>query len=222
MSNILNKIKLFVILFCLRALKSKMVNSFVLTPEYFKLPENGELACEPGVENRYNRAFESVDPNFSVNKDDKSDGVIRYEVNGDILFYGIQECKRSDNKRESIYSRLVQSLAYIFLWVEKYPELKQKFKFVILPTDKIINVVYLDDLLNSTFWVWFSLYYDVHRNTRYGKNNTKGSPSTFYAKSPDVQVLIQEYIDRLRIAEYKVGQELDFKIVVEEILDNCL
>ena len=213
---------LFVILFGLEAFKFKMTSSFILTPEYFQLSENGKLACEPGVENRYNRAFEGVDPNFSVNKDDKSDGVIRYKVGEEIKFYGIQECKRSDNKKESIYSRLAQSLVYIFLWIEQYPELKQKFKFIILPTDKVINIVYLDRLLDSVFWTEFCFYYDCHRNTRYGKAKTKGSASNFYTYSYDVRALIMDYFNRIRISEYQIQEEFDFKIVVEEILNNCL
>lgn len=192
-----------------------MINSFVLTPEYFNLPENGNLVKESGIENRFDRAFEKVDPHFSVNKDDDSDGVIRYELDGKILFYGIQECKRSCNKNDSIYSMFAQSLAYVFLWLKQYPELKPLFKFVFLSTDKAVNIVYLDKILNSEFWWQFGFFYEKHRDS-------KGSPSNFYRNSPGVRALIADYINRFDIKSYVIGNSLDFKTVVEEILNNCL
>ena len=66
-----------------------MLNSFIITPEYFTLPETGKVVRESGIEDRYIRAFEKVDAHFSINKDDNSDGVIRYcnEDNKILFFY---------------------------------------------------------------------------------------------------------------------------------------
>lgn len=196
-----------------------MVSSFIITPEYFKTPEDGKIARESGIENRYNRALERTDPGFTVDKDDWSDGVIRYTVDGEIKFYGIQECKRLKTSN-SIYERIVQGLAYVATWLSKYPELKSKFKVLVLPTEKFIDILYLDNLLNSSFWAEFCFYFDVHKNTRYGKD--KGSASNFYSKSPDVVALIMDYKDRFCGSHRVIDEELDFKEVTEEILSNCL
>lgn len=191
-----------------------MVSSFILTPDYFKLPENGELARESGIENRYNRALERTDSHFTVDKDDWSDGVIRYTVEGEVKFYGIQECKRL-KKANSIWERLVQGLSYVYTWLEQFPELKPKFKVLILPTEKFIDVIYLDNLLNSVFWTEFGLYYQAHRSR-------KGSACDFYKKSNDVRSLIMDYSARLCGTHRVLDKELDFKEVTEEILKHCL
>lgn len=191
-----------------------MVSSFILTPDYFKIPENGVLARESGIENRYNRALERTDPNFTVDKDDWSDGVIRYTVNGEIKFYGIQECKRLKTN-SSIWERITQGLSYVFSWLQQYPELKNKFKVLILPTEKYIDILYIDNLLNSSFWTEFCFYYNIHRSK-------KGSASNFYQSSPDVRALIMDYKNKFCGSHRILQEELDFKEVTEEILKNCL
>lgn len=193
-----------------------MLNSFIITPEYFTLLETGKVVRESGIEDRYIRAFEKVDAHFSINKDDNSDGVVRYcNEDNKILFYGIQECK-VHSRRGSIMERLVQSLAYVYDWINPKPELKPKFKFVHLPTEKESVIVYLDNLFGSMFWTEFTFYYELHKSK-------KGcSASNFYKNSADVRVLISDYISRFRISCYDINNELDFKEVISEILNNCL
>ena len=190
------------------------MNSFIITPDYFKLPEDGKLVRESGIENRYNRALERTDDHFTVDKDDRSDGVIRYTVNGEIKFYGIQECKRLA-RTNSIWERITQGLFYVCNWLEIYPELFKKFKVLVLPTEKFIDIIYINNLLNSSFWTQFKFYYHEHKLK-------KGSASNFYKQSADIRALIMDYAPRLNITRKEIGQELDFKIVTEEILRNCL
>lgn len=191
-----------------------MVSSFIINSDYFKLPENGKLARESGIENRYNRALERTDPHFTVDKDDWSDGVIRYTVNNEVKFYGIQECKRLVSTN-SIWERITQGLFYVYSWLRKNPELLQKFKVLILPTEKYIDIIYLNDLLNSSFWNQFCFYCEEHKLK-------KGSASNFYKESSDVRALIMDYSKRLIGSRREIKGELDFKEVTEEILNNCL
>lgn len=191
-----------------------MVKSFILTPEYFMLPETNKVARETGIEDRYKRAFSETDSNFSLFKDDYSDGLVRYVANDEIQFYGVQECKRSDNS-DVYYSRIVQALAYVYTWTLKYPKSLSKFKVLILPTEKQIDIVYVEDLLKSTFWTEFCFYYSEHRRT---KGN---SASNFYRKNQDVRALICDYINRIPASHYAIGRGLDLKIVITEILEHC-
>lgn len=192
-----------------------MPNSFFLTPEYFEKPEDKLTARETGIEDRYKRAFIATDEHFSLYKDDYSDGLLRYTVNNNVLFYGVQECKLA--KTSDIFmSRIVQALAYISDWTNKFPKTLSKFKVLILPTEKRIDLIYVEDLLQSAFWPEFKFYYSEH------KRKAKMSASNFYKNSPDVSVLIREYIDRIPKSCYEIGRKLDLKIVTEEILKNCL
>ena len=194
-----------------------MVNSFIITPRYFTNPEvPGKRVRESGIEDRYKRAFEKTDNHFIIYKDDWSDGVIRYTVDNEIKFYGIQECK-VDNTRSSFYARLTQGLAYIAQWVNQYPKIKEKFKVLILPTEKKIDIVYVENLLNSSFWSEFTFYYSEHR-----QKNIGNSASNFYEKSLDIQSLIWQYHERFKVSHRIIGRSLDLKEVTEEILQNCL
>lgn len=192
-----------------------MINSFRITPDYFKLPEDNKVARESGIEDRFKNAFVATDSNFSLYKDDYSDGLLRYTVNNEILFYGIQECKRA-NSSDVYYSRIVQSLAYVCDWTSKYPEVLNKFKVVILPTEKQIDILYIGELIKSAFWPEFCFYYSEHKLI---KGN---SASNFYKRNLDIQALISDYIDRIPASHYAINDGLDLKIVTEEILENCL
>lgn len=193
-----------------------MLNSFIITPKYFRTPENPwELVQEPGIEDRYKRAFEKTDPNFTIYKDDWSDGVIRYTVDNEVKFYGIQECKRSDNRIATYHSRIVQGLAYVASWLNQFPKAKDKFKVLILPTDERIDVVYLEDILKSSFWTQFCFYWLEHRRHK------KCSASNFYEKSMNIQALIWQYEPRFKTSHRLIGHELDLKNVTAEILRNC-
>lgn len=191
-----------------------MCSSFILTPDYFKLPENGALVRESGIENRYNRALEMSDPHFQVNKDDWSDGVIRYIVDDEVKFYGIQECKRLASVN-SLWERITQALVYVHDWITKFPKIKNKFKVLILPTEKFIDILYIEDLLKSSFWTEFSFYYSLHKDS-------KGSASNFYKKSADIRALIMDYKNRLKGSHRVINKKLDYKEITEEILHNCL
>ncbi len=192
-----------------------MVKSFILTPDYFKSPENHQVVRESGVEDRYKRAFSETDSHFSLCKDDYSDGVIRYTVDNEILFYGIQECKLNKSS-DSYYSRIVQALAYVCTWTKVFPSTLSKFKVLILPTEKKIDIIYIEELLKSAFWPEFCFYYSEHIR------GDKHSASNFYKCSMDVRTLLIDYIDRIPTSHYEIGGELDLKIVTEEILENCL
>ncbi len=192
-----------------------MVKSFILTPDYFKLPESGKTPRESGIEDRYKRAFSETDSNFSFYKDDYSDGLIRYSVEDNVNFYGVQECKLSTTS-DTYYSRIVQALSYVHIWTSVYPNTFPKFKVLVLPTEKQIDVLYIEDLIKSPFWTEFCFYYEEHKR---GKGH---SASNFYKKSQDVRVLILEYLDRIPVSHYTIGNALDLKIVTEEILKNCL
>lgn len=192
-----------------------MVKSFILTPDYFKSPESHQVVRESGVEDRYKRAFSETDSHFSLCKDDYSDGLIRYTVDNEVLFYGIQECKLNKSS-DSYYSRIVQALAYVCAWTKLYPGTLHKFKVLILPTEQKIDVVYIETLLKSTFWSEFCFYYSEH-------TSMKGhSASNFYKLNQDVRALLLDYLDRIPTSHYEIGEELDLKIVTEEILENCL
>lgn len=192
-----------------------MINSFRITPEYFKLPEDHKVARESGIEDRFKEAFVATDSNFSLYKDDYSDGLLRYTVNNEVLFYGVQECKKASST-DVYQSRIIQALSYVCDWTTKYPEVLSKFKVIILPTEKQIDILYIGDLIKSAFWHEFCFYYSEHKLI---KGN---SASNFYKRNLDVQVLITEYIDRIPASHYAINNELDLKIVTEEILKNCL
>ena len=194
-----------------------MNNSFIITPEYFMLPESRQLPKESGIEDRFKEAFNKVDSNFTLYKDDHSDGVLRYCVDGKVKFYGIQECKLSTNKKDTYHSRIIQAFAYVYTWIKMYPKSKDLFKVLVLPTDKVIDIIYIENILKSAFWTQFCFYYDMHRSL--GKGH---SASTFYKESKDVRILLIDYISRFNASHYVIGRELDFKIVVNEILSNCL
>lgn len=192
-----------------------MVKSFVITPDFFKAPESNTVVRETGVEDRYKRAFSETDSHFSLYKDDLSDGLIRYTVDNEVLFYGIQECKLAKSS-DSYYSRIVQALAYAYTWTRRYPETLNKFKVLILPTEQRIDVLYIETLLKSTFWTEFCFYYSEYLDPK-----QRHSASNFYKNSPDVQTLIIDYLDRIPASHYEIGEELDLKIVIEEILEYC-
>jgi len=194
------------------------LNDFIIKRDWF-LDENGSLVRETGIEDRYKFAFTKTCPLIMGAKDDTSDGLLRIYENEElnsVKFFGFQECKRLATGHVTRESRLAQGLAYITDWSENFPECFDKTRFLILPTEQYIDILYLDNCFkDSSFWMQFKFYYRTIKDLK------EATPSTLYKNSTAVKALLMEYKSRINTTHFEINPELNFKDVVTNILENC-
>lgn len=194
------------------------LNSFLVTPDLF-IDENGQVYKESGIEDVFKYAATRVNKHIMGAKLDNSDGILRFHKEGmdETFLMGIQEVKRVATRNVSVLERFTQALAYYIDWTDNFPQTIEKTKFILLPTEKSIEVFIIDDAFReSSFFQFFTLIYDQ------AKDNKEATPSTLYKHMP-MQSHMFRYRDRLLVnmKHFDITKDgLDYKDVINYVLEE--
>lgn len=197
------------------------LKSFIITPDLFIDPITKDTMRESGIEDIYKQLFyRCSNYDITVLKLDWSDGYISIKNEyGKEIVCGFQECKRKlANQDNSFLSRFTQNLVYFYELEKADPERMKIAKIAFLPSEKWADLVFVEGIFKTDFWKLFKAFYDEHRMI---KGN---SASNFYKNSANVRDLMGTYssqFNKLRL-KWKIQDELDFKEILQEIIDNCL